>query len=229
MGGEVDAPDWLALLRTHTDRFAAVVAAADLAAPVTHCPGWSVRDVVVHLGGVHEWAAHAVSAGNPSLEPTPPAPDEPDLAGWYARRAAHLLEVLDSTPPTAPAWTLDRTDRTAGFGRRRQVHEVAMHAWDVEEAVGPPTPYAPWLAWDGVLEVAQVLYPRQVRLGRVDPLPAAVRLLASDVPGDVTIGTGRTVEVRDTAEVLLRLLWHRADASGLDPEAAGLLGGALTP
>jgi uncharacterized protein (TIGR03083 family) len=229
MGEPVDGPDWLALLRTHTGRFAAVVATADLDAPVTHCPGWSVRDLVGHLGGVHQWAAHAVTAGSPDLQPAPPSPDEPDLAAWYADHGSHLLDVLASTPPDAPAWTLDRDDRTAGFWRRRQVHEVAMHTWDAEEAAGPPTPYDPALAWDGVLEVAHVLYPRQVRLGRVDPLPAAVRLVATDVPADVTIGSGREVEVRDGAEVLLRLLWHRADTSALDPQAAGLLAGALAP
>jgi uncharacterized protein (TIGR03083 family) len=225
----VGGADWLALLRTHIGRFAAVVATADPDAPVTHCPGWSVRDLVAHLGDVHQWAAHAVTAGTPDLQPTPPAPDEPDLAAWYAERAAHLLDVLASTPSDAPAWTLDAADRTAGFWRRRQVHEVAMHTWDAEEAAGRPTPYDPALAWDGVLEVAEVLYPRQVRLGRVDPLAAAVRLVATDVPGDVTIGSGTEVEVRDRAEVLLRLLWHRADTSVLGPEAAGLLAGAITP
>lgn len=229
MGDDPDGADWLALLREHTDRFAAVVATVDLDAPVTHCPGWSVRDLVVHLGGVHQWAAHAVVAGTPDLEPTPPAPDEPDLAGWYAQQAAHLLDVLGSTPPAAPAWTLDVADRTAGFWRRRQVHEVAMHTWDAEEAVGRPTPYDPSLAWDGVLEVVEVLYPRQVRLGRVDPLPAAARLVATDGPGDVTVGAGRAIEVRDRAEVLLRLLWHRADTSTLDPQVAALLSGALAP
>lgn len=225
----MSAPDWLALLRTHADRFAGAVAAADPGAPVTHCPGWSVRDLVVHLGGVHQWAAHAVTAGSPDLQPAPPASDEPDLAGWYALQASHLLDVLAATPPAAPAWTLDAADRTAGFWRRRQVHEVAMHTWDAEEAVGSPTAYDPWLAWDGVLEVAHVLYPRQVRLGRVDPLPAAVRLVASDVPGEVTLGSGPELEVRDRAEVLLRLLWHRADTSTLDPQVAEVLSGALAP
>lgn len=225
----MDRADWLALLRVHTGRFAAAVATADPDAPVTHCPGWSVRDLVVHLGGVHQWAAHAVTARSPDLEPVPPSPEQTDLAAWYAQQAGHLVDVLSATPPEAPAWTLDAADRTAGFWRRRQVHEVAMHTWDAEEAVGRPTPYDPALAWDGVLEVAHVVYPRQVRLGRVDPLPAAVRLVASDVPADVTIGSGREHEVRDGAEVLLRLLWHRADTSSLDPQVAGLLSGALAP
>jgi hypothetical protein len=80
-----------------------------------------------------------------------------------------------------------------------------------------------------VLEVADVMYPRQVHLGRVAPLPTALRLVATDVAGDVTLGDGEPVVVEDRAEVLLRLLWHRAPGEGLDPRAAGLLAGRLTP
>lgn len=233
-------PDWLALLRARTDRFADLAGGADLDAPVTHCPGWTVRDLVAHLGGVHEWAAHAVVAGSPDLRPEPPsATGSRELAEWYAGHAADLLEVLTRTPADASAWTLDRDDRTAGFWRRRQVHETAIHLWDLEEAIGEPRPIEPWLAWDGVLEVVHVLHPRQVRLGRTQPPADAVRLVATDVPGDVTLGDvtpgdvtpgeGAPVVVRDRAEVLLRLLWHRADVTGLDPRAAVPLSTAVTP
>lgn len=225
------ALDWLPLLRLHADRFAEVLDGADLDAPVAHCPGWSVRDLAVHLGGVHQWAAHAVTHRSPSMEPVPPRPTAAadELAGWYRRSAAGLVEVLDASPPEAPAWTLDPDDRTAGFWRRRQVHETAMHVWDLEGAVGTPRPYAPSLAWDGVLEVADVMYPRQVRLGRVEPVTPALRLAATDVAGEVTLGAGPAVEVRAAAEVLLRLLWHRADTSAMDARVAAVLGGALTP
>lgn len=227
-------PDWLAELRRRTDRFAELVRCADpgsgLDAPVTHCPDWTVRDLVAHLGGVHEWAAHAVVVGSPNLSPEPPTATSPhDLADWYAGRAAHLLDVLARTPADSPAWTLDRGDPTAGFWQRRQVHETAMHVWDLEEAFREPRPIEPWLAWDGVLEVVEVLHPRQVRLGRTPPPADAVRLVATDVPGEVTLGAGDPVEVRERAEVLLRLLWHRADVAGLDPRAAALLSGSLTP
>ena len=73
-----------------------------------------------------------------------------------------------------------------------------------------PRPIDPSLAWDGVLEVEDVIYPRQVRLDCIEPLAPAVRLVATDVPGDITIGDGEPVVVQDGAEVLLRLLWHRA-------------------
>lgn len=225
------ALDWLPLLRLHTDRFAEVLGRADLGAPVTYCPAWSVRDLALHLGGIHQWAAHAVTHRSPSFVPTTPASDagRTEVAAWYRHSAAGLRDVLEAAPADAPAWTFDPDDTTAGFWRRRQVHETAMHVWDLEGALGTPTPYDAGLAWDGVREVAEVIYPRQVRLGRVEPLPAALRLLATDLDGEVTLGSGETVEVRAAAEVLLRLLWHRADTSALDPHAALLLAGALTP
>ena len=76
-----------------------------------------------------------------------------------------------------------------------------------------------------------MLYPRQVRLGRVAPLDGAVRLVATDLPGSLTIGSGDAFEVRHRADVLLRLLWHRVDPSteAIGPEAAALLSSAVTP
>ena len=224
--------DWIELLRFQTDRFAAVVEGGDLEAQVVHCPGWSLRDLTDHLGGVHEWAAHAVVAGSPDLETAPAGPLGPvALADWYRQHAAHLVEVLAARPADAPAWTLDQSDPTAGFWRRRQVHETTLHLWDAERALGTPEPIDPALAWDGVLEVVDVMYPRQVRLGRIEPLTGRLELVATDGPWRAALGDGEPIEVRASAEVLLRLLWHRADPEeeGVDPAAAALLSVAVTP
>jgi uncharacterized protein (TIGR03083 family) len=224
--------DWLALLRRTTDRFAAVVEAGDLDAPVAYCPGWRLRDLADHLGGVHQWAAHAVVAGTPELEPEQAGPlGSSALAQWYSGHATHLVQVLAERRADAPAWAMDPVNRTAGFWRRRQVHEARLHLWDAELAVGDPTPFDPALAWDGVLEVVDVVYPRQVRLGRIDPLAGQVRLVASDGLWTAALGEGEPVEVRASAEVLLRLLWHRADSEseGVDHDAAMLLSGSVTP
>ena len=224
------APDWLGLLRVNTDRFADIISDAELDAPITFCPNWSLRDLVVHLGGVHQWATHAVAEGNPSFQPEPAERGRP-LADWYRQHSSSLVDVLQEKPADAPAWTLDDQDPTAGFWRRRQVHETVMHTWDAEEALGEPRPIEPLLAWDGVLEVEGVLYPRQVRLGRVEPLARSLRLVATDTPGDISIGNGEAVVVRERAEVLLRLLWHRADPDTemVDPRASVLLSAAVTP
>lgn len=223
------AHDWLALLRASTDRFATTIDGADPGTPITWCPGWTLHDLVDHLGGVHQWAAHAVVDGTPDFEAEPVAPGA-DLTAWYRRHATGLVDVLTASASDAPAWTLDKNDRTAGFWRRRQVHETVMHTWDAAEAFGAASALDPGLAWDGVLEVVEVMYPRQVRLGRVAPLPAALVLAATDVDTDVRLGTGRgAFVVRDRAEVLLRLLWHRAPTEDLDPTVAAILAGALTP
>ena len=188
--------DWLALLRTHTEQFGAVVAAGDLEAPVVHCPGWRLRDLADHLGGVHRWAAHAVVAGTPDLEAEPAGPlGAAALAQWYAGHASHLLDVLAARPADAPAWAMDPANRTAGFWRRRQVHEARLHLWDAERALGEPTPYDAALAWDGVLEVQEVVYPRQVRLERIEPLASRLELVATDGPWRTSLGDGEPVEV----------------------------------
>jgi uncharacterized protein (TIGR03083 family) len=188
----------------------------------------------VHLGGVHQWATHAVVEGNPDLRPEPPADEgRSGLTAWSRRHASHLVDVLTSTATDAPAWTLDDRDHTAQFWMRRQVHETVMHAWDAENALGRPRPMDPSLAWDGVLEVRDVIYPRQLRLGRVQPLSRAVRMVGTDVAGDAVIGDGdgEPIMLEGKAETLLRVLWNRADldAHVSDSQTRTLLSGAITP
>lgn len=223
--------DWAVLLREATGRFAAVIAAADLAARVPSCPGWKLHDLAEHLGGVHHWAAHAIEAGSPDADP-PSAPEGREaLVAWYRRQALHLADVLDARGPDAPAWTFGPGPHTAAFWYRRQVHEATMHAWDAESATGAARRIDAAVAWDGVGEVVDVFYPRQVQLGRTAPLPRGVRLLATDLGEERLLGEGDPVEVAAPADVLLRLLWHRADpaAEGVDAEAAALLASAVTP
>ncbi|WP_244929923.1 maleylpyruvate isomerase family mycothiol-dependent enzyme [Nocardioides sp. W7] len=223
--------DWLSLLRTATDRFATVLDDAELAAPVPSCPGWTLADLAEHVGGVHQWAAHAVVHGTPdgpfdgTFEPAT------GVAEWYRRHAAHLVDVLAERSPDTPAWTFGPEPHTALFWRRRQVHEVEVHTWDALASQGRRHELESELAWDGVAEVATVFYPRQVRLARTAPLPRALRLVATDRLDSVVLGGGDPVEVSATAETLLLLLWHRADPASYDlaPEAVGLLGLALTP
>ena len=92
-----------------------------------------------------------------------------------------------------------------------------MHLWDAEQAVGVARPIEAELAWDGVAEVVDVLYPRQVRLGRTTTLTPAVRLTASDLDDSIVIGDGNAVDVVAPAEVLLRTLWHRQQLTRSTP------------
>jgi uncharacterized protein (TIGR03083 family) len=221
--------DWTALLTTATDDFARTIGEVDPAAAVPSCPGWTVADLVDHVGGVHQWARHAVVAGAPDGEPVPPEP-EADLAAWYAGHAADLRDALAEAGPTGAAWTFG-TRQTAGWWLRRQVHETVMHRRDLLAAAGRTDEWTldPALAWDGVQEVATEFYPRQVRLGRTDPLPGTLLLTPTDLDAEpARIGDAApVVEVSAPAVELLLMLWHRAVSD--DAAAAALLALPIAP
>jgi uncharacterized protein (TIGR03083 family) len=195
-------------LRADVDAVLAVIVAADGTEPVPACPGWTLRDLVVHLGRVHRWARQVVLTGQPQREPD----DRPDdLSTWFAAGADALLEALTAADPAQDCWSFT-TDRTAGFWRRRQALETAVHRWDAERSVGEPQPIDPALAADGVAEVVTLMTPRQVKLGRIPPLPTTVLLRATDTGDEWVLGDGSpTARVEASAETLLLLLWHRVD------------------
>lgn len=222
--------DWIPLLREATGRFADVLADGDLAAPVPTCAGWTLHDLADHLGGVHQWATHAVVVGDPKGEPTPAPTEREALVRWYRESARTLVDVLVSTPADATAWTFG-TDPVAGFWRRRQVHETVVHLFDalLSQRREDEWDASPELAWDGVDEVASVFYPRQVRLERIAPLAGSLRLVPDDVAATpVTIGSGEPVaELTGPSPYLLLALWKRAPVE--DFGAARLLETAVTP
>ena len=219
--------DHLAHLRTDVDAILRVLDRGSLDAPVTACPGWSVRELVEHLGAVHRWATEIVQTGAPQQEQ--PYADK-DLTSWFAEGAEQLLGTLGAADPDAPCWSFT-TDRTAGFWRRRQALETAVHRWDAEQAVGAPAPLDAGLAADGVTEVVALMAPRQVKLGRV-PAYAPVLLRAVDTGQEWLLGEGDPVgSVEGSAHDLLLLLWKRPVDGGvqLTGEAAAVLQLPLTP
>ena len=95
---------YLVALERDSTSFADIITGADLATDVPNCPGWTLHDLVLHVGRVHRWAHGAIVSGEP-LD-MPDGPDEPAaLAGWFADGSSQLVELLASTAPDAPAWT----------------------------------------------------------------------------------------------------------------------------
>lgn len=223
--------DWNTLLAGATTDLARLTAEVDLTATVPACPEWCVADLVEHVGGVHQWARHAIVEQNPEGTPEPAPSDLSTLPAWYAGHAGDLLETVVEREPTDPAWTFGRRVGTVGWWARRQTHETLVHTRDVLAAVGRTHEWAidPVVAWDGVQEVEETFYLRQVRLARMEPLPATLLLRATDVDADpLRIGDGAPlVEVAAPAEELLLLLWHRTTST--DPVAAELLAHPITP
>ena len=191
-----------------------------LDAAVDGCPGWDLRELVVHLGRTHRWVTAAlVSAEQPAY---PPRPDPDGLAAWFSEGAAELVAALRSADPARPCWSFPPETTTSAFWTRRQAQETAVHRWDAQHALGRADGIDAALAADGVDEVVRVFYPRQVALGRREPLGVAVTLRPEDAGEPVVLGEGTPVaEVSGPAEDLLLALWHRR--AGGDLVARGAL------
>jgi uncharacterized protein (TIGR03083 family) len=192
----------LRTLRTVTDAMAATVAQADPTAAVPSCPGWDLTDLVDHLGRVHLWAEHCARTGE-QPHPYPRRDRSVPLPEWYAACADRLVSGLAALAPWHPSWSFSAEPghQRAGFWRRRQVHETAVHHVDALQAAGTfPGPSAtvavtevpgletPEVA-DGVAELLEVMVPRTLVRRRdepadqVIPAPAPVALACTDADG----------------------------------------------
>ncbi|MFQ1001894.1 maleylpyruvate isomerase N-terminal domain-containing protein [Modestobacter sp. SSW1-42] len=167
-----------------------------LQAPVPWVPGWTARDLVVHLGGVHRWTVGVLRAGS-TRPPDRGAAHEPDddLHGWYAQGLIELVATLRTTDPDAPAWHMSpAASSTARAWARRQAHEHTVHRHDLEATAALPlSPVDPVLAGDGVDELLAIVLPRWQHHAPLATARARVGVTATD------LGRAWTVEVADGA------------------------------
>ena len=211
--------EYLDVLQGAVDQFATVLAEGDLAGEVPGCPGWTLADLTRHLGGVHRWARDIVITGEMGEREAGPT-DPAELHPWFVEGAGLLLDTLRSTDPTTPTWTFGPEPRVVGFWARRQALETTVHLWDAHGSQGRAWEIDPVLAADGVDEVVTVFVPRQLRNGRLDPLPGAVRIEIEGGPA-LTLSTEEDppepgATVRGPADRLLLALWRRVPVSGLE-------------
>ena len=177
--------------------------------PVPSCPGWSMADLVLHLGGVHRFVIRIVEDGltePPDVTdatvfglpedhtnwPTPEGgpytgPVPPGLVDWFAEGARALEAHLRNGDPEQRVWTWSR-ERTAGFWWRMQTIEAALHRWDAESALGAPGLVEAALAADAITQTFEVMAPAR-RLWKEAPPGAGerFRLRQTDGPGVWTV------------------------------------------
>ena len=131
---------------------------AQLDRPVPSCPGWTVADLLVHLGRVHRWVEHIVRTRATERQPFPERPPEGALAHWYEEGLQRLLDTLAAADAHDTAWNwMARAPAPVGFWPRRMAHETAVHRWDAEKAVGEEQPIDAVLATDGVDEYIGIM------------------------------------------------------------------------
>jgi uncharacterized protein (TIGR03083 family) len=190
---------------------AAVLAAAarlGLTVPVPSCPGWSVADLVVHVGGVHRAQAaivagrlqepagirkemfesvpglltwlegSALMGGVSDLQAVPPG-----LVEWFEDGVEPLVAVLAAADPSEPIWSWS-PDRTARHYLRMMPIETAVHRWDAQLAHGVAEPIDRSLAEEGIGHTFEVMIPARRSFREApDGRGERYRFVQTDGPG----------------------------------------------
>ncbi|ELP63474.1 maleylpyruvate isomerase family mycothiol-dependent enzyme [Streptomyces turgidiscabies] len=215
-------------------------------AKVPTCPGWQVRDLVLHTGVVHRWAAWYVAERimSPQRPGGPPDLDGGALLTWFREGHRTLVDTLASAPPDVECWSFMTAPSPLAFWARRQAHETAVHRVDAESAVGATrTPLAPEFAVDGIDELLLGFHARAKSQVRTDE-PRVLRVRATDradavwtvrlsseppaaeraAPQAVSTDQEADCEVSGPAAALYLALWNRQPFTGVtgDPALAAL-------
>ena len=183
-----------------------------LQAQVPSCPGWTMADLVWHIGAVWDTWSFVVSeritdAGD--LEPLRQRQRRPadDLVlDWSAAAHTGVLSALRNAPPGTPVWTWTGSNQDVMWVRRRMAHETAVHRWDAEVTVGDPYDIPIAVAADGIDEFLQWFS----WSGRSRPLPGTVHIHCTDT--DRAVDTGSD----DIAAANGEWIIHRLDGDGID-------------
>lgn len=222
---------------------------AGLDAPVPTCPGWAVRDLVVHLGGVHRWAAAMVAGARTrnfppdELHAVMAAPADDTLLDWFGDGAEQLTAALAAAPPDLRALVFLRdSPGPREFWARRQAHETTIHRVDAlaarlgHLATTSQAAVDRDLAVDGIDEVLTGFITRPSGALRTEsPIVVAVTPTDADVgwtlrlsaePVVTTEGADPDADalVTGTAADLYLGLWNRGDEIAVtgEPEFLGV-------
>jgi uncharacterized protein (TIGR03083 family) len=210
---------WLAALRADGPALRDAVAEAGPDTAVPSCGQWTTADLVEHLTSLLKWVRDTVPRGvitKPADRVVPaPRPGWDDALEALRRELTGTIETLDALDPELPAWTWPAQAKKAGFWHRRMAHEISVHRWDVESAVGRPTAIETKLAADGVNEILDTWLPAGRRRGSTD-LQGVVHLTATDASYEWFLRLrGVGVALLDTGTILDTDDHHpRAEATG---------------
>ncbi|MGY1714677.1 maleylpyruvate isomerase family mycothiol-dependent enzyme [Geodermatophilus sp. SYSU D01106] len=231
----MDPSAHLAALRRTDARFADAAAEAVLAAgwraPVPGCPGWTLADLVWHLGEVqHFWSwVVRTRATSPEGYVEPARRPDDELLGWSAGQSAELETVLAAADPGDSVWTW-APQRDVAFVARRQCHEAVVHTVDVEQVLGDVRPIPADVGLDGLDEWLEVMVPGALPSGPPDGAHPVV-LHAIDAGVERTLFASSrphpVATLRGTAGDLLLACWQRVPLEVLTVDGDGLQAAAM--
>jgi uncharacterized protein (TIGR03083 family) len=209
----------------------AKVAGGDLSVPVPSCPDWTLRELLIHVGRAHRWAALITATRSAEFIPFRSVPDgkfpEDGRPQWVGAGADLLARAVREAGEDE-VWALGLME-PAGFWARRMCHETLVHEADAVLAAGGTPELDAEIAADAIDEWLTAMCPRLWGAdGGTGALPPGqvLHVHATDTPGEwlaasdgegvrVTRGHGKgDAAVTGPAADLLLTLLRRAPADG---------------
>jgi uncharacterized protein (TIGR03083 family) len=214
--------DYAAALTEQNRLLADVVLAADPATPVPTCPGWTLLQLLRHVGRGDRWAAQIIRERpatylDPRQVPDGRPPDDPAGArDWLIAGARTVLDAVDGAGSDTVVWTF-LGPRPARWWVRRRLHEATVHRADATLATGGSYTLSADLSADGIDEW----------LDRLEVELAAAPTAA--IEDGATIALHATDLNADAGTWLIRglptgIAWNRGNAGG--PAQTRLTGSA---
>lgn len=230
----MEPAQYIDALEREGTRLADTADAIDPNAAVPTCPGWTLRDLLQHLGGVHHWAGEHIRGRLPQVlrvddfrDLVGEWPDDTALVDWYRGELDLLLDTFRAAPRDIDCARFLKSPDPLSFWTRRQAHEATIHRADVEAIIDRLTPVDTPFALDGIDELVDGFVPRPfMKLRSEQPLTLGIAPSESDrvwlltiSEGPVTISTERAESdctVGGSASDVYFALWNRADDARLD-------------
>jgi uncharacterized protein (TIGR03083 family) len=228
----MDIGDQIEVLRVEGERIAIAGGELGLNTTVPTCPGWTVRDLMTHIGTVHRWARAIVADALPAdprkdqfNQVIGPYPVDDLLVEWVREGLDQLVDALRRAPTDLRCWQIFPSESSLRFWVRRQAHETTIHRVDAESARGDEiSPVSTEFAADGIDELLLGFHGRPS--SRVRALePTVLHIHADDLPpgrGDWYLhptDTGPLITfsevespdciLKGPAELLYLALWNR--------------------
>jgi uncharacterized protein (TIGR03083 family) len=154
---EKNAVDYERALVDENQAFGDVVFAPDMSLPVPSCPGWSLLQLLRHVGRGDRWAAEMISQDadselDPRSVPNGRPPDDPKGArAWLHDGTRLVVDTASAASPDLMVWTF-LGPRPPRWWVRRRLHEATIHRADAAIATGQPYRLRADLAVDAIDE-----------------------------------------------------------------------------